>query len=128
MQNPRKSGLYLRDIPKLFSRDRDFSSRDEISRQDATSDLYSIESIDSFTGGGYKVGHKTARRPYNHPLLGKFEIVGPYIHPFPASKKIVRPYKDPLSRPKKVRPYSDAFPRKKNMRFSSALTRTCWTL
>ena len=26
-----------------------------------------------YRGGGYKVGHKTARRPYNHPLSGKFK-------------------------------------------------------
>ena len=50
-------------------------------------------------GGGYKVGHETARRPNNHPLSGKFEIVGPYSHPFLASKKIVRPYKHPLVGP-----------------------------
>ena len=29
------------------------------------------------------------------------------------SQKIDRPFKDQLSRPKKVRPYSDALPRKK---------------
>ena len=27
----------------------------------------------NYRGGGYKVLHKTPRRPYNHPLSGKFE-------------------------------------------------------